>query len=96
MEGAGEVTVFCGAIVGACLGFLWFNCYPAQIFMGDVGSLSLGATLGAVAIITKQEFLLVIVGGLFVMEAVSVILHGLLQAEPRQAHLPHLLVYITS
>ena len=74
MEGAGEVTVFCGAIVGACLGFLWFNCYPAQIFMGDVGSLSLGATLGAVAIITKQEFLLVIVGGLFVMEAVSVIL----------------------
>lgn len=74
VEGAGEVTVFCGAIVGACLGFLWFNCYPAQIFMGDVGSLSLGATLGAVAIITKQEFLLVIVGGLFVMEAVSVIL----------------------
>ena len=66
--------MFCGAIVGACLGFLWFNCYPAQIFMGDVGSLSLGATLDAVAIITKQEFLLVIVGGLFVMEAVSVIL----------------------
>ncbi len=72
--GAGEVTVFCGAIVGACLGFLWFNCYPAQIFMGDVGSLALGGTLGAVAVITKQEFLLVIVGGIFVMEAVSVIL----------------------
>jgi phospho-N-acetylmuramoyl-pentapeptide-transferase len=74
VHGAGEVTIFCGAMVGACLGFLWFNCYPAQIFMGDVGSLSLGATLGAVAVITKQEFLLVIVGGIFVMEAVSVIL----------------------
>ncbi|NLZ16228.1 MAG: phospho-N-acetylmuramoyl-pentapeptide-transferase [Desulfobulbaceae bacterium] len=74
VQGAGEVTIFCGAMVGACLGFLWFNCYPAQIFMGDVGSLSLGATLGAIATITKQEFLLVIVGGLFVMEALSVIL----------------------
>lgn len=72
--GAGEVTVFCGAIVGACLGFLWFNCYPAQIFMGDVGSLALGGTLGTVAIIIKQEFLLVIVGGIFVMEALSVII----------------------
>ncbi len=74
VHGAGEVTIFCGTMVGACLGFLWFNCYPAQIFMGDVGSLSLGGTLGAVAVITKQEFLLVIVGGIFVMEAVSVIL----------------------
>ena len=74
VPGAGEVTVFCGAMVGACLGFLWYNCYPAQIFMGDTGSLSLGATLGAIATITKQEFLLVIVGGLFVMEAVSVML----------------------
>jgi phospho-N-acetylmuramoyl-pentapeptide-transferase len=74
VQGAGEVTVFCGAIVGACLGFLWFNCYPAQIFMGDVGSLALGGTLGTVAIITKQEFLLVIVGGIFVMEALSVII----------------------
>ena len=74
VPGAGEVTVFCGAIVGACLGFLWFNCYPAEIFMGDVGSLSLGGTLGVVSIITKQEFLLVIVGGIFVMEALSVIL----------------------
>ncbi len=53
VPGAGEVTVFCGAIVGACLGFLWFNCYPAQIFMGDVGSLALGGTLGTVSIITK-------------------------------------------
>jgi phospho-N-acetylmuramoyl-pentapeptide-transferase len=74
VQGAGEVTVFCGAIVGACLGFLWFNCYPAQIFMGDVGSLALGGALGTVAIITKQEFLLVIVGGIFVMEALSVII----------------------
>ncbi|NLX19740.1 MAG: phospho-N-acetylmuramoyl-pentapeptide-transferase [Desulfobulbus sp.] len=74
VPGAGEVTVFCGAIVGACLGFLWFNCYPAEIFMGDVGSLSLGGTLGVVSVITKQEFLLVIVGGIFVMEATSVIL----------------------
>ena len=74
VPGAGEVTVFCGAIVGACLGFLWFNCYPAEIFMGDVGSLSLGGTLGVVSVITKQEFLLVLVGGIFVMEAISVIL----------------------
>jgi phospho-N-acetylmuramoyl-pentapeptide-transferase len=74
VPGAGEVTVFCGAIVGACLGFLWFNCYPAEIFMGDVGSLSLGGTLGVISVITKQEFLLVIVGGIFVMEAISVIL----------------------
>lgn len=74
VSGAGEVTIYCAAIVGACLGFLWFNCYPAEIFMGDVGSLSLGGTLGVVSIITKQEFLLVIVGGIFVMEALSVIL----------------------
>ena len=72
--GAGEVAVFCGTIVGACLGFLWFNAYPAQIFMGDVGSLALGGALGAVSIIIKQEFLLAIVGGIFVMEAISVIL----------------------
>ncbi len=74
VQGAGEVAVFCGTLVGACLGFLWFNCYPAQIFMGDVGSLALGGTLGAVSIITKQEFLLAIVGGIFVMEALSVML----------------------
>ena len=74
VQGAGEVTVFCGTMVGACLGFLWFNTYPAQIFMGDVGSLALGGTLGAVSIITKQEFLLAIVGGVFVMEALSVII----------------------
>ena len=74
VQGAGEVAVFCGTLIGACLGFLWFNTYPAEIFMGDVGSLSLGGTLGAVSIITKQELLLAIVGGIFVMEAVSVIL----------------------
>lgn len=74
VQGAGEVAVYCGTLVGACLGFLWFNTYPAQIFMGDVGSLSLGGTLGAVSIITKQELLLAIVGGIFVLEAVSVIL----------------------
>ncbi|HHD64658.1 MAG TPA: phospho-N-acetylmuramoyl-pentapeptide-transferase [Desulfobulbaceae bacterium] len=74
VQGAGEVAVFCGTMVGACLGFLWFNTYPAQIFMGDVGSLSLGGTLGAVSIIIKQEILLSIVGGIFMMEALSVIL----------------------
>lgn len=74
VQGAGEVAVFCGTLVGACMGFLWFNAYPAQIFMGDVGSLALGGTLGAVSIITKQELLLGIVGGIFVVEALSVIL----------------------
>jgi len=74
VAGAGEVAVFCGALVGGTLGFLWFNAYPAQIFMGDVGSLSLGAVLGTVAVVTKQEVLLAIVGGIFVMEALSVIL----------------------
>jgi phospho-N-acetylmuramoyl-pentapeptide-transferase len=70
---SGEVAVFCGALAGAGMGFLWFNAYPAQIFMGDVGALSLGGSLGVVAVIIKQEFLLVLVGGLFVMEALSVI-----------------------
>jgi len=74
VAGSGELSVFCGAMVGACLGFLWFNAYPAQMFMGDVGSLALGGSLGAVAIIIKQEMLLAIVGGIFVMEAVSVIM----------------------
>lgn len=71
--GSGEIAVFCGALVGAGGGFLWFNTYPAQIFMGDVGSLSIGASIGTVAVITKQEILLVLVGGLFVIEALSVI-----------------------
>ena len=73
VAGSGEISVFCGAMAGAGLGFLWFNTYPAQIFMGDVGSLPIGAALGTVAVITKQEVLLVIVGGLFVIEALSVI-----------------------
>ncbi len=73
IAGSGELTIFCGAIAGASLGFLWFNTYPAQVFMGDVGSLPLGAALGILAIITKHEILLVIVGGLFVVEALSVI-----------------------
>jgi phospho-N-acetylmuramoyl-pentapeptide-transferase len=71
--GAGELAVLCGAMVGAGLGFLWYNSYPADVFMGDVGSLSLGGTLGIIAILTKQELLLVIVGGVFVVEALSVI-----------------------
>jgi len=71
--GSAETTVFCGAMAGAGLGFLWFNSYPAEIFMGDVGSLSLGAALGTVAVITKQEILLLLIGGLFVIEALSVI-----------------------
>ncbi len=70
----GELTVFCGALVGASLGFLWYNAHPAEIFMGDVGSLSLGGTLGTIAVIIKQEILLFFVGGVFVLEAVSVIL----------------------
>lgn len=74
VPGTGELAVFCSAIVGASLGFLWFNCHPAEVFMGDTGSLALGAALGTVAVLIKQEVLLVFVGGLFVVEAVSVIL----------------------
>ena len=73
IQGVGEVSVFCGSIIGACLGFLWFNAPPAKIFMGDTGSLALGGSLGAVGIITKHEIVLAITGGLFVLEAVSVI-----------------------
>ncbi len=73
VAGSGEITIFCGILAGAALGFLWFNTYPAQIFMGDVGSLSLGGVLGVVAVITKQEIMLILVGGLFVIEALSVI-----------------------
>ncbi|MDD3293799.1 MAG: phospho-N-acetylmuramoyl-pentapeptide-transferase [Geobacteraceae bacterium] len=73
VPGAGELAILCGAMAGAGLGFLWYNSYPAEVFMGDVGSLSLGGGLGAVAVITKQEILLVIVGGIFVIEALSVI-----------------------
>jgi phospho-N-acetylmuramoyl-pentapeptide-transferase len=73
IEGTGEISIFCGAIIGSCLGFLWFNAPPAKIFMGDTGSLSLGGSLGAIGIITKHEIVLAITGGLFVLEAVSVI-----------------------
>jgi phospho-N-acetylmuramoyl-pentapeptide-transferase len=73
LEGMGEVSIFCGSIIGACLGFLWFNAPPAKIFMGDTGSLALGGSLGAIGIITKHEIVLAITGGLFVLEAVSVI-----------------------
>ncbi|KAB0671277.1 phospho-N-acetylmuramoyl-pentapeptide-transferase [Oryzomonas sagensis] len=73
VPGAGELAVMCGAMVGAGLGFLWYNSYPAEVFMGDVGSLSLGGTLGVISVLTKQEILLVIVGGVFVVEALSVI-----------------------
>ena len=74
IAGVGEVCVFCGSIVGAGLGFLWFNTYPAQVFMGDIGALALGAALGVVAVIVRQELVLVIMGGVFVIETVSVIL----------------------
>lgn len=74
VSGVGELTIFCGALVGAGLGFLWFNTYPAMVFMGDVGALALGAALGVVAIYVRQELVLVIMGGVFVMETVSVIL----------------------
>jgi phospho-N-acetylmuramoyl-pentapeptide-transferase len=73
VPGSGELAVLCGALVGAGLGFLWYNSYPAEVFMGDVGSLSLGGGLGTLAVLTKQEILLVIVGGVFVVEALSVI-----------------------
>jgi phospho-N-acetylmuramoyl-pentapeptide-transferase len=74
VAGAGELLVFCSALVGAGLGFLWFNTYPAQVFMGDIGALALGAALGVVAVIVRQEIVLFIMGGVFVMEVVSVIL----------------------
>jgi phospho-N-acetylmuramoyl-pentapeptide-transferase len=71
---AGELTIFGGALVGASLGFLWYNAHPAEIFMGDVGSLALGGALGTIAILIKQEILLVVVGGIFVAEAASVVI----------------------
>ena len=74
IPGVGELVIFCGALIGAGLGFLWFNTYPAQVFMGDVGALALGATLGILAVLVRQELVLFIMGGVFVMETVSVIL----------------------
>jgi phospho-N-acetylmuramoyl-pentapeptide-transferase len=74
VKGGGELAVFCGALLGAGLGFLWFNCHPAHVFMGDTGSLAIGGGIAAVAILIKQELVLVIVGGVFVMEAASVLI----------------------
>jgi phospho-N-acetylmuramoyl-pentapeptide-transferase len=74
VKGTGELTVFCGALVGAALGFLWFNSYPAQVFMGDVGSLALGGAIGTLAVLTKSELLLPLIGGIYVVEAGSVII----------------------
>jgi phospho-N-acetylmuramoyl-pentapeptide-transferase len=84
--GAGELTVFCAAVFGACLGFLWFNSHPAEVIMGDTGALSLGGALGAVAILLKSEFLLLIVGGVFAMETLSVILQRLVFKYRRMKH----------
>ncbi|MBL7114763.1 MAG: phospho-N-acetylmuramoyl-pentapeptide-transferase [Kiritimatiellae bacterium] len=74
VRGSGELAVFCGCMVGACLGFLWFNCHPAMVFMGDTGSLALGGSIAMVALLIRQEVVLVLVGGVFVMEALSVII----------------------
>jgi phospho-N-acetylmuramoyl-pentapeptide-transferase len=74
VKGAGELTVFCGALIGAAIGFLWFNCYPAQVFMGDAGSLALGASIGMLSVLTKSELLLPLIGGLYVVEALSVMI----------------------
>lgn len=74
VKGAGELTVFCGALVGAAIGFLWFNCHPAEVFMGDAGSLALGASIGMLAVLTKAELLLPLIGGLYVVEAASVMI----------------------
>lgn len=86
LRGAGELTVFCAAVMGACIGFLWFNAHPAQVFMGDTGSLALGGALGVVAILLKSEFLLVLVGGVFVAEMVSVILQRVVYKYRKRRH----------
>ena len=74
IRGVGELTVFCSSLVGAGLGFLWFNTYPAQVFMGDVGALAIGAAIGVTAVLVRQEIVLLIMGGVFVMETVSVVM----------------------
>jgi UDP-N-acetylmuramyl pentapeptide phosphotransferase/UDP-N-acetylglucosamine-1-phosphate transferase len=89
VRGVGELSIYLGAMVGAGMGFLWFNAYPAQVFMGDVGALALGGALGTVALATKQEVLLAVVGGLFVVEALSVIIQVSFFKVQRQAGLPH-------
>ena len=89
IPGAGELLIFCAALAGAGLGFLWFNTYPAQVFMGDVGALALGAALGTIAVIVRQELVLLIMGGIFVVETASVIMQVASFKTHRQAHLPH-------
>ena len=89
VKGTGELTVFCGALVGAALGFLWFNSYPAQVFMGDVGSLALGGAIGTLAVLTKAELLLPLIGGIYVVEAGSVIIQVVVLQVLRAARLPH-------
>ena len=74
IPGAGELTIFCAALAGAGLGFLWFNTYPAQVFMGDIGALSIGAALGLIAVVVRQEIVFIVMAGIFVIETVSVIL----------------------
>jgi phospho-N-acetylmuramoyl-pentapeptide-transferase len=74
IPGTGELTIFCGALAGAGLGFLWFNTYPAQVFMGDIGALAMGAALGLIAVLVRQELVFILMAGVFVMETVSVIL----------------------
>ncbi len=86
LRGAGELTVFCAAIMGACIGFLWYNTHPAQVFMGDTGSLALGGALGAVAILLKSEFLLVLIGGVFVAEMSSVIIQRVVFKYRKKRH----------
>lgn len=86
LPGAGELTVFCMALVGACVGFLWFNTHPAQVIMGDTGALALGGAIGAIAILLKSEFLLVLVGGVFVAETVSVIMQRAVFKYRRRRH----------
>ena len=90
INGVGEILVFCAALVGAGLGFLWFNTYPAQVFMGDVGALALGAALGIVAVVVRQEIVLAIMGGVFVIETVSVILQVVSYKLPDGAAAPSL------
>jgi len=86
LRGAGELTVFCSALLGACIGFLWYNAHPAEVFMGDTGSLALGGALGAIAILLKSEFLLLLIGGVFVAETVSVILQRSVFKMRRRRH----------
>lgn len=86
LRGAGELTIFCSALLGALIGFLWYNCHPAQVFMGDTGSLALGGALGAIAILLKSEFLLLLIGGMFVAETASVIIQRTVFKMRRRKH----------